>query len=331
MKFFDFIGKGLALVGWELGMTSSFRHRAAVLTLLIVTALFPSATLADQCKLIVASRTTLQESKQLATEYSQSFQNVELLEAANGRFAISLGTLPYASGSDVSGYISEYGLPLDSFCMRMDRISRYIAFEKVKQRPRTVAPTENSFGMSKCPRGYKPDGFPVEYCTEIVTPPNAELDPSGNNWRCLTGYIRRGDQCAYVTVPKNAHLTSNSIILPGIKGWACNRGYREVGDECERVFVPENASLNAFGTGYSCNTGFIDANNKCRAMTYTELVTGLERAEQIALRLLSQGTGKSCSKIVDLCEDTCDDDFSYSSSPNKRECEKVCEAIEDNC
>ena len=34
---------------------------------------------------------------------------------------------------------------------------------------------------------------------------------------------------------------------------------------------------------------------------------------------------------VNICEDTCDNDFTYSSSPSERECETVCEAIEDNC
>ena len=301
----------------------------AILALSVLTAVSSAAALADQCKLIVASRTSLDEAKQLTVEYSERFEDVELLQAVNGRYAISLGTLPNPSGTDMGFYIRTYGLPSDSFCMRIDSVSRYIAFNEVKQRPRTVAPTENSFGLSSCPRGYEPEGFPTESCNEIIIPTNAELDRTGNSWRCITRYIRRGDQCEFVVVPENAQLTPNLFTLPGSKGWACDRGFREVGDECERVFVPDNATLNPFSNGYLCNTGFADVGNHCREMTYEELISDLKMTEQYLM--ISRRTQKSCSQIVNLCEDTCDNDFTYSSSPSERECETVCEAIEDNC
>lgn len=285
---------------------------------------------AHQCKLIVASRTSLEESIQLARDYDRRFSSTELVEVQNGRFAISLGTLSQTAGSDVSEYISTYRLPSDSFCMQSTSVVRYIEFRLAESEPETISPQRDRFGLLGCPRGYKPIGFPVQQCRLIVVPPNAELDYSGNGWFCSRGYRRTGDTCEFIEVPENAQLTPNFGGLSGSKGWACNRGFRDLGESCEQITIPDNATLSVFGNRYTCNTGFRDTGQACTAMTYDELYRDLVASKQLLAGLFSRTT-YSCSQVVDLCEDTCRTEFSYSSSPTKRECEEVCEEIEDEC
>lgn len=305
--------------------------RTLIYTLLALTILSLPIAAATQCKLIVASRTLLNEARVVANEYENRFSDVELLESKNGLFAISLGTLNVASGSDMSTYINRYNLPSDSFCMRMDKVVRYIPVINASQPSNNVAPTENSFGMKSCPRGYSGNGYPIINCSRLVLPANAELGATGNNWKCRLGYFRREQQCELIDIPENAHLTSNSFFaISDDNGWACDRGFREINNSCEKIYVPQNAKLNSLGSGYKCNLGFANTGSSCRAKNYGELIVDLQTAEQ-NLFLAISNMGKSCSKIVDLCEKTCDDDFSYSSSPNKRECEKVCKAIKKDC
>lgn len=298
---------------------------------LFATIVITSSALADNCKLVVASRTNLKEGQVLALEYTHRFKGVELLKSKNGLFAISLGTLPFQGGSDVSQFIEKYDLPYDTFCMRMDSVVRNIDFEQLQSQPKVIAPTENAFGLKSCPYGYQADSYLPTSCTEIILPQNAELNQYGSNWVCSSGYLRNGNRCDFIKVPSNAHLTSNTALFPNAKGWECDQGFKEVLNECEKIFVPDNATLSIFGNSYECNTGFVDIGNQCRPMTREELLDELETKTQLVSYLLFKGSGKTCSEIEDLCEETCDDEFTSYSSPTKRECEKVCKEIDDKC
>lgn len=62
-------------------------------------------------------------------------------------------------------------------------------------------------------------------------PANAELDYTGNNWKCRRGYRRNGNECVTVQIPSNAELDYTG------SNWKCQRGYRRSGSGCIPVGV----------------------------------------------------------------------------------------------
>lgn len=308
--------------------------RLLLFTLPLLFSFSPRSASAVECKLVVASRSSILEGRILALEYQDRFKDVEFIEATNGWYAISVATLKMAAGSDVSGYVEQYGLPEDSFCMNTRSIAQILDFKKGQQQeqsstpgaPDRVAPTAGVLGLPTCPRGYSFEGYQRTVCIRLVVPPNASLSYAGNSWACDKGYIRRGNQCSFVVVPANAHLTASVLSLPNDDGWTCNSGFRRTGDACEPIFVPENAQLNQLGNGYACISGYVDVGNSCRRMTYDELLQAMQRMEQYAYFVSL--THKSCFQVVDLCEKVCrDGSFSFTRS----RCEEVCEKMEDEC
>lgn len=291
-----------------------------------------------ECKLIVASRPDENEARAVAIPYTKRFEVVELLVASNGWIAISLGNLNHAPGYDMGAYIKRYDLPNDSFCMRLDKVDRYLDLVVTTKSapesglPEVLQPEKGLLGFSaSCPRGYEVRGFPDSLCYRIDLPANAELTSTANSWQCLQGYIKRGNSCELVVVPENAHLRDNTWFLINEKGWACNSGYKDTGSECEKVHVPANASLNAYGNDFDCNLGYSRVGMTCREMSYGELLHALGVVtEQVRNMTALAYNRKSCSQVVKLCEDTCKRDF-YGYSPSRSECEEVCEKIEDNC
>lgn len=90
--------------------------KALATLLLTIGTLTPSICAAD-CLLIVASRESVAEARDLAIDYTRMFDSVEIFEIKNGRFAISLGSLPLAAGSGIGNIVDDYNLPPDAFCM----------------------------------------------------------------------------------------------------------------------------------------------------------------------------------------------------------------------
>lgn len=105
-------------------------------------------------------------------------------------------------------------------------------------------------------------------CLEVVVPEGGYLDPSGQRWRCLRGYIKVDGICLEVVVPDNAYLSADSYGA----AWLCNRGYQVEGDTCVAIVVPENAFLNAssYGQPWTCERGYFERDDTCETIVVPE-------------------------------------------------------------
>ena len=106
----------------------------------------------------------------------------------------------------------------------------------------------------ECVRGYRRSG---NECVVVQIPPKAELNILGHDWQCVRGYRRSGNECVEVQIPVNAKLN----ILGN--DWECVRGYRRSGNECVVVQIPPNAELNILGHDWQCVRGYRRAGNEC--------------------------------------------------------------------
>ena len=88
-------------------------------------------------------------------------------------------------------------------------------------------------------------------------PANAKLDYTGNNWECVRGYRRIGDECDAVRMPANAKIDYTG------SAWECVRGYRRVGDQCDAVRMPANAKIDYTGSNWECSRGYRRNGNEC--------------------------------------------------------------------
>jgi uncharacterized membrane protein len=57
-------------------------------------------------------------------------------------------------------------------------------------------------------------------------PANAEIDYTGQNWKCSRGYRPAGGKCEAVQMPANAEIDYTG------QNWKCSRGYRQSGNAC---------------------------------------------------------------------------------------------------
>lgn len=129
------------------------------------------------------------------------------------------------------------------------------------QRPQSGTPTLpanarlNILGNDwECVRGYRRSG---DECIAVQVPPNARLNVLGNDWECQRGYQRSGPGCTPVRLPENAQLN----VLGN--DWECRRGFRRQGSECVAVQLPRNAKLNILGNDWECIYGYRRVANEC--------------------------------------------------------------------
>jgi hypothetical protein len=101
---------------------------------------------------------------------------------------------------------------------------------------------------------------PAESHVTPSLPANAKMNLLGNDWECVRGYRRSGNECVVVEVPSNAKLN----VLGN--DWECQRGYRISGSECVRVEIPANAKLNILGNDWECQRGFHQSEGQCVAV-----------------------------------------------------------------
>lgn len=114
-----------------------------------------------------------------------------------------------------------------------------------------------------CLRGYLKV---ADHCQEIVLPENAYLsdEPYGPPWTCKRGFEAKEDVCSAIAVPVNAYLNSSEYGKP----WTCERGFLEQGDVCEEVVIPAHAYFDdaTYGTGWKCGRGYAVAGNSCEVI-----------------------------------------------------------------
>ena len=109
----------------------------------------------------------------------------------------------------------------------------------------------------KCQRGYSRVG---NECRAVQLPRYAELDYTGNNWKCQRGYSRAGNECNAVQLPMNAELDYTG------SNWKCVRGHRRVGNECSAVVVPTHGELDYTGSNWKCQRGYTRSGGECLAI-----------------------------------------------------------------
>jgi hypothetical protein len=123
-------------------------------------------------------------------------------------------------------------------------------------KPRLPANAElNVYGNDwVCIRGYRRSG---NECVPVQLPRNAELNLYGNDWKCSRGYRRSGNECVTVEIPVNAELNVYG------NDWKCVRGFRRNGDACVAVQLPAHAELNVYGNDWECVRGYRRSADEC--------------------------------------------------------------------
>jgi hypothetical protein len=288
---------------------------------------------AEECMFVVASRESVAEAQQVAIEWGKKSTETKLVETRNGRFAISLGTMKSSSDSRIADLKAVIDLPTDSFCMGLSKVVREIEInsnEITNSDP--ILAEKDILGNLTCPRGFRLINTEFEQCERVDIPKNAELNMAQNDWICSFGYRKSGDACDDILLPKDAHINSNPFGLATIDAWSCDVGFRQVGESCEKVIVPKNASMNPVTSEVTCDLGFLRDDLDCREMDSAELLQELRNSLRL-INLLEgiQSSSRTCNQIEDLCEETCDREFSYSYSPSEADCLRVCDEIAERC
>ena len=106
----------------------------------------------------------------------------------------------------------------------------------------------------RCVQGYRKSG---NECISVQIPMNGELDYSGHDWRCKEGYRKSGRDCLPVQIPMNGELDYSG------HDWRCKQGYRKSGNECAGVGLPPNAELDYSGHDWRCQQGFRKSGSNC--------------------------------------------------------------------
>lgn len=133
--------------------------------------------------------------------------------------------------------------------------------------PDNAYPTNRSYGSGwECQHGY--NEVNGAECAKVVVPDGGFLDPSGERWQCLRGYLKTYEGCQKITLPDNAYLSDDSSGSE----WRCDRGFEVKGDVCVAIQVPEHGFLNTanYGPAWLCERGFRSQGGKCNEVNVPE-------------------------------------------------------------
>ncbi len=140
--------------------------------------------------------------------------------------------------------------------LRGDACTAVIVPENAYETNRTYGPGWN------CHHGFRESDDAT--CVAVVVPEGGFLDPSGERWDCLRGFLKVGNTCQEVILPDNAYLSETSYR----SAWECDRGFEVSGDLCVAIVVPANAYLNTsnYGQPWTCERGFFEQGDLCAAV-----------------------------------------------------------------
>ncbi len=133
--------------------------------------------------------------------------------------------------------------------------------------PKNAYDTDRTYGRGwECFHGFRAEG--EADCVAVVVPDGGFLDPSGERWHCLRGFIKRDDICQEINLPANAYLTDTSYGSP----WVCDRGFEAEDDTCVAIAVPVNAYLNtsSYGQPWTCERGYFEQDGSCTRVMVPE-------------------------------------------------------------
>ena len=135
--------------------------------------------------------------------------------------------------------------------------------------PENAYSTNRSYGRGwECYHGFR--AIDEVECSVVDVPEGGYLDPSGERWWCLRGYVKVDDTCQEIILPANSYLADSSFSETAT--WVCNRGFEAQDDQCVAIAVPENGYLNGAGYGqrWSCERGFVENAGLCQAVAVPE-------------------------------------------------------------
>ena len=113
----------------------------------------------------------------------------------------------------------------------------------------------------KCKRGFR---NVKNECHALILPEHAEVDYTGSDWKCQRGFRYVRNACEAVKIPEHAELDYTG------SDWKCQRGFRYVRNACEAVKIPEHAELDYTGSDWKCQRGFRYVRNACEAVKIPE-------------------------------------------------------------
>ena len=181
--------------------------------------------------------------------------------------------------------------------------------------PQNAYETRRSYGSGwECQHGYRL--VDDVSCVAVAVPEGGYLDPSGERWKCLRGFVRFEDTCQEILVPENAYLAES---YSG-SSWECDRGYEAKGNECVALVVPANAYMNTskFGQPWTCERGFVELRGLCNAVKIPENAYFVDT---------SYGDGWKCERGFAASEQKCEaiavpTNAHLDRSGNRWECDK---------
>ena len=190
--------------------------------------------------------------------------------------------------------------------------------------PQNAYETNRSYGSGwECLHGFR--GTDEAACVAVEVPEGGFLDPSGERWRCLRGYIKINDTCQEILVPANAYLADASYGSM----WTCKRGFETTGEQCTPIAVPANAFLNGSGYGqpWTCERGFFEKAGLCEAVVVPQ---------NAYFDGTTYGRGWKCDRGYAVSGDTCElislpENAHLDRSGNRWECNRNFQKSKELC
>lgn len=181
--------------------------------------------------------------------------------------------------------------------------------------PDNAYSTNRTYGLGwECFRGFRRTG--EANCIAVEVPEGGYLDPSGERWRCLRGYVKVDDTCQKIILPPHSYLAEASTGVP----WICDRGFEAKGERCVPIVVPENAYLNgsSYGQAWTCERGYLEQMGRCEAVIVPE---------NAYFHDASYGEGWKCDRGYAAFEERCEpidipENAHLDRSGNRWECDK---------
>lgn len=133
--------------------------------------------------------------------------------------------------------------------------------------PENAYGTNRTYGLGwECLHGFREVGKVA--CLAVAVPDGGFLDPSGERWHCLRGFLKVDDTCLEVVLPENAYLVDGTYGST----WECARGFERMDDRCNTIAVPVNGYLNGsrYGQPWTCERGFFEQDGLCKAVVIPE-------------------------------------------------------------
>ena len=97
---------------------------------------------------------------------------------------------------------------------------------------------------------------------------------SGQNWYCVDGFQKSGNECVSIFANFPSGKPSNSYVSG--QNWYCVDGFQKSGNSCVSIFAnfPSGKPANSYvsGQNWYCVDGFKKSGNECISIFSSELI-----------------------------------------------------------